>query len=487
LTLNDAQARIHIREFVVRFASLLQLPHTQLEELDEISGDNLGEVSEWEGPGEIEIISWVSDICAKNIIQGLLDVLTADSEATGDHSSSKTLKEAAKNVKASGANLNRAWAALVTLRETLGEHPPVTFSDPLPPPASTTIRTTRQNKDLDIVHISNSAQLVPVISDLIEAVISSSAVRDALDAGPLEEKEYTKLSRETIVAENNRWKEAKEAKSQSESKKGEAKALRDRHQQTLEDLEYANRLASLRCISRVSPLGRDFDGRVYFAMTPGVGESDASISLLKGKDGRVKVGRKKGGFTEEDRREMERWSWFIAVWGRKPQGAEVAKRDEDEDEDEETNDDSDEECWWGFWQPQEIQKVAEWLAIKAGLEDDSAVATTTAKANRPAKTKGARSRTSTGTSSLSSLSSSRVNSISDISDISDLSDDDQESRVSLERPLGHKREVAQLASGLKDFADLLQWRIRRAAPETPHKLSKEPAKTQAIPANRFYA
>ncbi|KAI0085177.1 hypothetical protein BDY19DRAFT_967488 [Irpex rosettiformis] len=494
LTLDEAESRIHIREFVVRFASVLQIPLGHLEELDEISGDNLGETLEWDGHHTdcIEIVSWVSELCAKEIIQGLLDVLAGSAEARGDNVDAEALKEAAKTVKASGANLNRTWAALLTLRESLGDRSSVTFSDPSPPPASTLIRTTRQNRDLDIMHISISAQLIPVIVDLIEAAISSPAIRDALEAGSAEEKEYGKLAREAIATENNRWKESKEYKDAPNAKKGETKAARDHHHQTIEDLESAHRLLLLRCISRVSPLGRDIDGRIYYAMTPGAGESIASINLLKGKDGRVKVGRKKGGFTEEDRKEMERWTWFIAVWGRKPEGALEEMRDADED-DEASEGESDEECWWGFWHPQEIQKMAEWLSVKSGLEDSASKVTNAvvSKANGSknsgsAKGKGSRSRTSTATSSLSSLST-HASPLSAISDMSDLSDDEATNDVDLDRPLGHKREVQDLVSGLKQYADLLKWRIKRASPEISGKSGKNAAKTQAIPPNRFYS
>ncbi|KAI0339785.1 hypothetical protein BDW22DRAFT_1399341 [Trametopsis cervina] len=488
LTLTDAETRIHIREFVVRFSSVLQINHSQLEELEEISGDNLGETSHWDDSqtGDAEIISWVTDLCARSVIQGLLEVLASGAQSDGDHEMSKTLKEAARNVKSSGANLSRAWNALASMRDALGPRASLRYSDPLPPPASTVIRTTRQNKDSDLVHIANSAQLVPVIADLIEAAISCPAIRDALESGSIEEKEYAKLAREAIVAENNRWKEARDAK---DGKKGDTKALRERHQRTLEDLEYAHRLLLLRCIPRLSPLGRDADGRVYYAMSPGVGETDASLSLLKGKDARVKIGRKKGGFMEDDRREMERWSWFIAVYGRKPEDAIVAKRENEEDEDEDVDsaDEDDEACWWGFWQPQEVTKIAEWLAIKSGLGDDvrtDASEASDEKANGSSKGKGAKGRTSVASSSLSSLSSSHISSLSDISDMSDVSDDQGRARINFERPLGHKRELQHLVHGLNDFADILQWRIRRAETDT---LESQRPQAAAIPASRFYS
>lgn len=494
LTMSDAETRMHIREFVVRFASVLQLSHSQLEELDEISGDNLGEIASWNSDDaeSMELISWVSDLCAKSVIQSLLDVVATAAEARGAHTESKALKEAAKGVKSSGANLSRLWTTLLSLRESLGPDSLLTFSDPLPPPASTIIRTTRQTRDSDAVHIANSAQLVPVIADLIEAAIPSPVIRDALEQGSTDEKEYGKLMREAIAMENNRWKDAKDDKEPKDSKqKGDTKALRDRHQDLLDDLEYAHRLATLRCVPRIAPLGRDSEGRIYYGVTPGAGESESAISLLKGKDGVVKVGRKRGGFTEDDRQQMERWSWFVAVWGRKPPGAEEAKREMSVDEDEDSEGDEAEECWWGFWQPHEVSKLAEWLTRKHGLDGTpaKASASTNLSGNGSLKVNGVRSRTSTNSSALSSLPASHTASLlSDMSDISDLSgDEDDEGQVNFEVPGPNQRDLQDLVLGLKDFASLLTWRIKRASIEPSARVAKESLKEKPVPASRFYA
>lgn len=496
LTLSDAETRMHIREFVIRFASVLQVSHGHLEELDEISGDNLGEIASWNSDDveSMELISWVSDLCAKAIIQSLLDIVATAAEARGAHIESKALKEAAKGVKSGGANLSRLWTTLLSLRESLGLDSLLTFSDPLPPPASTIIRTTRQTRDSDAVHIANSAQLVPVIADLIDAAIPSPVIRDALEQGPIDEKEYGKLMREAIVTENNRWKDAKDEKDPKDSKqKGDSKALRDRHQHLIEDLDYAHRLATLRCVPRVSPLGRDSEGRIYYGMTPGAGESESAINLLKGKDGVVKVGRKRGGFTEEDRQEMERWSWFVAVWGRKPPGAEEVKREMSVDEDENPEGEEGEESWWGFWQPHEVLKMAEWLTRKNGLDGTPAEASagTNLSGSGSSKANGARSRTSTNSSALSSLPASHATSVlSDMSDISDLSgDEDDEGQVNFQVPGPNERDLQDLVLGLKDFASLLTWRIKRASIESSARVAKESLKEKEkpVPASRFYA
>lgn len=496
---------MQIREFVVRFASVLQIAHSHLEELEELSGDNLGDIAAWdddEHAGD-EIISWVSELCAKSIVQGLLDAIAGELEARGEHGDATLVKDAMRNVKSSGANLSRLWSALLALREALGPRPSLVFADPLPPPVYSIVRTTRQNRDGDATYVSTSAQLIPVISDLIEAAIPSPAIREALETGSLEEKEYSKWSKEAIAKENARWKEVKETKEKQPKQKGETKALRDRHHQAIEDLEYAGRLAGLRCVPRFTPLGRDLDGRLYYALTPGFGESEAAINLLRGKNVKVKVGKKRGGFSEDDRKEMERWNWFVAVWGRKPEGAIEVKHerddDEDEDDDNESAEDTDEDAWWGFWQPDEIVKMADWLGMRSGFDAGVNGATSAVSSkdlpvlpkNSPPKAevngnlkslKAAaakrpngsltRSRTSTssGTSStLSSIISTREP--SPLSDISDLSDEEEDGDASMlfETPEPTKRDMQELVKGLKDFADLLKWRIKRASIDTIEK------------------
>jgi hypothetical protein len=71
---------------------------------------------------------------------------------------------------------------------------------------------------------------------------------------------------------------------------------------------------------------------------------------------------------------MREWSWFIGVWGKKPPSLPptsrpVQKMDIDSSPRDSENE-LDAEKWWGFWEPEEISKVAEWIFIKAGLNDD---------------------------------------------------------------------------------------------------------------------
>jgi hypothetical protein len=125
---------------------------------------------------------------------------------------------------------------------------------------------------------------------------------------------------------------------------------------------------------------------------------------------------------------MREWSWFIVVWGKKPPSLPgvpalrtVQKMDIDGATDESENESEDEtvEQWWGFWEPGEISKVAEWISIKAGLDDDE-----------------------------STLGDSRASSSSIAKDKVDSSTNPRTA------------QMRRLVTELKDYAALLEWRIR---------------------------
>ena len=76
---------------------------------------------------------------------------------------------------------------------------------------------------------------------------------------------------------------------------------------------------------------------------------------------------------ESRREELWNWSWFVAVWGRRPEGAVVAPdphRDEDEDGDMTDDEDDDTERWWAFWRPGDIRNLSRWIAHCHGLDHD---------------------------------------------------------------------------------------------------------------------
>lgn len=72
LPVSEVEARIYIREFVIRFfSSETSISRAHLEELEQIAGKGRDE--------DEETVGWVSDACVKSIILRLLDIL-ADQE-----------------------------------------------------------------------------------------------------------------------------------------------------------------------------------------------------------------------------------------------------------------------------------------------------------------------------------------------------------------------------------------------------------------------
>lgn len=197
-------------------------------------------------------------------------------------------------------------------------------------------------------------------------------------------------------------------------------------------------------IPRISPLGRDIEGRVYWALTPGMNEREDALDLLQsysqGRSHKSRSRRKPLVPSEEDRSAFRKWSWFVAVWGKKPPAAERTLVEDEDDSEVEEGDDDDDEQWWGFWEPEEIMKLASWVHFKAGLEDASAKM-----------------------SNDDALSGSRPESLDSDVDMEDFTDDEssgdqQEDEVTT---IPTKGEIIALVKELEQYASLLRGRIKR--------------------------
>ncbi|OBZ70555.1 hypothetical protein A0H81_09070 [Grifola frondosa] len=434
LTLDDAEVRMHIREFVLRFSHILDIGKGNLEELEEISAAN----RRWNRDDEEaqEFVGWVTEPCVKSIILGLLGLLATHAY---DDTVTKAIKTSMKEIRSSGANLTRIWAALASLRRAF-QSVSLTFADPLPPPSSATYHRTRNgvlgNKDNTSIYVADAAQLVPVVANLIELVLETPRLREDFERGATQEKDIAKAVREVVAAENAAWKERKTAHSKIPDD------LKARHQQRLLDLEHAQSVVLFDCIPRFGPIGRDHEGRVYYILTPGVVERDAALELIDGKAGKVRFGRKKGPTTRAERQQMEKWSWFVAVWGNKPDGAILAHSEDSDSE----NEEAEGEQWWGFWDPAEIRKVADWIDIKCHLGDtDSGDSDATAPIRKGKEVAG-----------RASLASSEIHTDSS----------------------GHlvatTQDLRKLVKALHQHADLLDWRIKRVAVDEQPKITETP-------------
>lgn len=503
LTQSSADVRIHIREFALRFATIMDIAKSSLEELEELETERHSGGNRWEDDEEDEdLVGWVSENCVKGLIVALL-VLIAESHKVAEVV--KAIKDALKDIRSSGANLNKIWTALWILRQALeSSYTPFALPDPLPPPSTMTYRSTRSAFGTEaMVNVATTAQLVPVVAALVEQAIEMQVVRDEIEQGTVREKELTKDAREAIAQENAKWKETRSSglddnKEKSKGKgKDVSKTERGLHKQILQDLEYAHRIAQYECIPRFNELGRDHEGRIYYALTPGPVERDAAGQLLAGGDGRVKFTKRRGPVTLEERKGMQKWSWFVGVWGRKPEGAIIAKS-EDEDEDQTTGDDRD--TWWGFWDPQEIKKVAEWIAMTNKLGEskgkDSLVDSADNAPNESAEIKSAEPERRTIVQEdcadpmllSSGLDESRPPSpMSDILSEDDIDDDDDDDDIQMRvDDEGHflpsRQQLKDLVRGLNEYAGLLQWRIQRMQGEGIIEKDKE----ASVPAKSFY-
>ncbi|KIJ61330.1 hypothetical protein HYDPIDRAFT_189618 [Hydnomerulius pinastri MD-312] len=449
LSLSDAEERINIREFVLRFSAPTELSRAHLDELEELRPSRARD-----DDGD-DLVPWVSEGCVKALLLFLLSLLDASGEGE------KRLKAAVKSIRDGGAQLNKMWCALATLRDwqenastrlrSASSGSLLSFPDPLPPPESTTIIRTRSgaNQDSGGIKILRTAQLVPVISALVNAVVESEQVREALEAGAQEAKERVKEAREAHRLENERFEQEKEREKAKEKKLDKSKM--EYHKRVITGIDDALKVASSVYTTRISPLGRDSEGRVYWALTPGMMERDAALHHLQQysqgkfhKNSSRSLNRRRPLVpSEEDRSALKKWSWFLAVWGKRPPATErTVVHDPDDSESESEDEDDDDEQWWGFWDPEEIEKLASWVHVKAGLADVASVKS----------------------ASVRSLSRTRSpESDVDMDDLTDDEDSDGGTRdVDMEiSAVPTEDEVRSLVKELEQYAALLRCRVRR--------------------------
>ena len=167
----------------------------------------------------------------------------------------------------------------------------------------------------------------------------------------------------------------------------------------------------------------DDEGRTYYALSPSVSEREAAFEYLELASSKNPTKpKKKGRFLSfEERRELRDWSWFIAVWGKRPPMSPGEKMNIDSGE--EPQADPEAEKWWAFWEPEEIVKVADWISIKSGLDEKLQVP----------------EQEMTSSSSKPSYSSKEKNTV----------------------PLPPRLEhIRRLVTELRDYATLLEWRVR---------------------------
>jgi len=121
--------------------------------------------------------------------------------------------------------------------------------------------------------------------------------------------------------------------------------------------------------------------------------------------------------------------------------------DEGGDDDDDTEDDmeEEEERWWGLWRADEIRKLADWIAIKSGCGEE-----------QPAEDWRRRTLENGGT--RSGVQSSHLTPLSDASDTED--EGGEYGRV-----IPTQNELEALVRSLREYAEVLDWRVWRMEEE----------------------
>lgn len=298
---------------------------------------------------------------------------------------------------------------------------------------------------------------------------------------------------------------------------------------------------------------------MYWILSPGVSEREAAQDFIlscSNDDKLVKSSKKKilpkkaKVLTPEERVEMRSWSWFVAVWGRKPEeaagsvkanrngnmklkikvnarkpkvkakehkrgsddemevdgeehadredvemgsgsdsergpstsqsdsGSEESDNDNDNDNDNDSQSSSaeeeDREKWWGFYDPLEILKLSDWIAMKTGLDDESSDPLTTipllSQHNHTSdkdkeKEEQNNSRASSSTATLTNGSSS-VSHTNGAGKSRDTSVTVVDSSFTPSNRDDEKTQLRNLVEELRMLAGLLEWRCREDKYET---------------------
>ncbi|KAG8829960.1 hypothetical protein FRC17_005722 [Serendipita sp. 399] len=355
-TRQEVEDRIMLREFVVRFSGPLGIKRNILEKLEDFAA--------------------FDDVAAKAILLSMMEVIKADSPSD----ERRRLNEFITKVRGRGMTFYDILCHLQQLHHKTGLNVP----------------------DLvDVLKVEpytvNADALIPAMLGLIDDLLQTKAVRAEVDKFKTDMAEVRKEYYAAAKEEKERWSGVRgpmmeEKKTGGPSYDAEkwkkkfeaAKAKHDANEHTIK-FNYIKKQAAI--APRYCPLV-DKEGRTYYIHTPSLRKPPAKSS----------------------RDEFMKWTWFVAVWGKRPEDAKRV----DEPSDTKKN----EEGWWGFGEAAECELLAKWVQFKAEEEENSE--------------RAASSKDSSG------------------DDSSDLTEEEEEDDV---RTADSKR----LAAALLDFADVLRY------------------------------
>jgi hypothetical protein len=253
LSLSETESRIHIREFVLRFARIMDsksLSRKMLEELEEIGGDDSkGKGRGWDnddGDDGDDVVGWISEPCVKGVVTGLLGLIHSEEDGPREKKASffasflkrmmlisvgrcfQLIGDAIKQLRGSAANLTKVWAILASLRESIGQSSNISdaadflsnLPGPLPGPSSVSYHNTRTTRtaNANAVLVAQSSQMIPVLVALTEAALETEVLRADIEEGVKEGKDKVREGRECIKNENERWEKEKEKEKDPKAK-----------------------------------------------------------------------------------------------------------------------------------------------------------------------------------------------------------------------------------------------------------------------------
>ncbi|KAF5317248.1 hypothetical protein D9611_003867 [Ephemerocybe angulata] len=371
LTHTEVEERMHIREFVTRFNALSEaaLHKPQLEELEQING-------KFNGQEALDPASWVSDGCAKAIVLMLLGMLSGDE----NHAISEASQIAIGSLRNAGFSLTKVWNTLVEWQESIvdatSDEDAVPLEEPLPPSdfffsqARRSTRTMASAATNTGIAIYGSVQLIPPILSLIDLTLELPGVRESLDEGGKEAREIHRKSREAIKVEAERWDAVKKQQEQTKDKAAfqEAKRL---HKDILTALEKSSEVGQYEGMTRFAPLATDPEGRVYYALAPGYAEHEAAVEYIELFLSGVALEKqklKKKGRVLKPSEREDMHDWSWMILVWGKKPPSAYCPVSDDGDESDEELDEEVERWWSFSDPSDIKDLAEWLVLAYDLD-----------------------------------------------------------------------------------------------------------------------
>ncbi|KIJ49555.1 hypothetical protein M422DRAFT_27922 [Sphaerobolus stellatus SS14] len=405
---KDVEDRIFLREFVIRFNPILEIAIRNVDELENFSA--------------------LHDQSAKAILVALLDLIGFE-----DATHKKTIQGTVKAIRGLGLNWGKIMLVLYELRDELPRDHPLSG---LPDLEESVMETTYNTRGARMQGV-HADQLLPILLFLVELLMEGESVRTELEVGTKQVKETRALYFKAMKEETERWatekatlmeerpasNEKEKSKSKSDPWRIKYREAETAHKQTVANLQNMHKADLDSCSSRFMPLGRDLEGRVYYALS--------ASGPQKGKKDRVP--------SESERVSMKKWGWLLACYG-KP-GSVVKPLDSD---DMDSNSDEEGESgdrWWGFSDADEMRKLSKWFLHEIEIKEDTS------------------SGNSKAPSAFSERAQSPRRSLTPLSVLEEeLGSKHKEDRM---MPRGAVSEVKTLAKSVMEFADFIEWRLKR--------------------------